>query len=91
MKNNKEKGLSFILGSYSENLQRGYNLRKFYKKSMFYEILRRTPGRRGIYIRVNYGNNLYNDGVYNTKKDAKEAFMAFIEESLVRYALDGEL
>jgi hypothetical protein len=53
-----------------------------------------TPG---IYIKVIYGRHLdafgkmvefYNDGIYDTKQDIREAFAAFTEKSLIDYIFE---
>lgn len=43
-----------------------------------------------IYAKATYGRKLYNDGIFQIKKDFEDMVSAFTEDILIKYALGDE-
>lgn len=70
--------------------QNGHNtvFAKKTKALAFANLILTAQGQ--VYIKVTYGQKFHNDGIYDTKKDLEEALSAFTEDSLIKYALNGD-
>ena len=85
MKQNKEKDIRFIIGTYDDEKQKGNRTTTLFKKS---QVARRASTilrkNRHVWLKVII-NRCPNEVVAKTMKDLKFALAAFIEQPLVDY------
>lgn len=90
MRQNKQKGISFQLGTFDEKKFKGHIITTLWRKSQV--ALRANlilSQKRHCWLRVCYRFNDKklgdNEGVYKTIKDLKEALAQFTEKALLDY------
>lgn len=95
MKNNRQKGITFQLGTFDEKKSKCHIITTLYKKSRVAPRANLILQREGqVWLRINYGYHkntwnkkvmFYNDGIYKTTKDIREVLTLFIEQNLINY------
>jgi hypothetical protein len=100
MRTNKQKDISFIIGTYDKKRQKGKQLYRLLRKSQVEHRANLLLHENGyVWLKIVYGKGkdvwgqtaqIYNDGVYTTMKDLKFAFAAFIEQGNIDY-LTGDI
>jgi len=86
MKNNKQKDLHFVVGTFDEKKQKGKPTTYCYKKSQVERRANLILSQKGhCWIKVIYQKGVFNEGVYKTLKDFKFALAAFIEQDNINY------
>jgi hypothetical protein len=95
MRNNRQNGITFQLGTFDFKKYKGHVETTLYKKSQVVSRANLILQRQGyVWLRVNYGryeNNLgkkvmfYNDGTYQSIESVRKALSTFLEQSLIDY------
>ena len=82
----KQSGLKYRLKTLKNGKWTSYPT--YHKKLTFRALCVRVPAEKW-HIRVTYKPTVYNEGTYDNKKDLVNAYEAFTEEALVKYALEN--
>jgi len=86
MKKNKQNGLHFTLGTFDEKKMKSYPITFCWKKSQVEQRANLILQKFGhCWLKVTYGKDLYNEGIYKTLKELKSALASFIEQPLMDY------
>ena len=82
----KQSGLHYRLKTFKNGKWTTYPTQR--RKLVFRSLVEATPAEKWA-IKVTYKPTVYNEGIYDNRKDLMKAYEAFTEEKLIKYALEN--